>query len=505
MAAVMSKHSFLYELNAYAFVKRLSKQYQKRLSLMTIPPKEWKSITSSGFDYLWLMGVWKRSPAAHRCALEVPEWRYGYTEALPDWNEGDIAGSPYAVYDYTMDSFIGEDGNILEFKAYLNKLGVKLILDFVPNHFALDHPGTRTNPEAFIQGTAEDFKKYPDLFFEAHKNQFFAHGRDPYFPAWPDTVQVNYFSDSFRDRTMRLLCQLSQIADGIRCDMAMLGLSRVFQNTWGSFLKEKMPEKEYWLEVITAVKKKNPEFIFIAEAYWDLEWELQQLGFDYTYDKRLYDRLLHASPQDVATHLRADISYQRKSVRFIENHDETRAVTAFGKERSYAAAVVVNTVPGLSMCHDGQQEGRRIKLPVQMATEPGEESDRETQEFYEILLKYATAEPIKNSVWNLHEVTSAWEHNESFRNILAWSWTHKTKAKLIVINYSSANSQGKICLPDNWLANSPVNFEDKLNGEVYTWDPLELKAQGLYVKLAPWKSHFFELRIPENKTIKKKD
>ena len=65
--------------------------------------------------------------------------------------------------------------------------------------------------------------------------------------------------------------------------------------------------------MISAIKKAHPEFIFIAEAYWDMEWELQQKGFDFCYDKRLYDRLENDNAESVRLHLCADSAYQEEA------------------------------------------------------------------------------------------------------------------------------------------------------------------------------------------------
>jgi len=121
------------------------------------------------------------------------------------------------------------------------------------------------------------------------------------------------------------------------------------------------PATEFWADARAAV----PGFVLIAEVYWDLEWRLQRLGFDFTYDKRLYDRMLHGPAGDVRDHLRADADFQRHSARFIENHDEMRSATAFG-ERLRAAAVVMSTLPGLRFFQDGQFGGCRARVPVQL-------------------------------------------------------------------------------------------------------------------------------------------
>jgi len=286
------------------------------------------------------MGVWQRSPGARECALHNPALCRDYDLAIPGWNANDVAGSPYAVHSYTLDSELGESREIASLRRKLNEQGLKLILDFVPNHLALDHPWTLSHADRFVQVSERTFHDHPGWFFKTKKNVYLAHGRDPYFPPWSDTVQVNFFSKDMRRAFIGELLRIAKVSDGVRCDMAMLGLNEVFDAIWGKFLSgsERKLQAEFWKEAIEEVKGHFPEFIFIAESYWDLEWKLQQLGFDYTYDGKLYQRLLHATAEDVNGHLHAELAYQNKSARFIENHDELRASVAFGPERSRAAA-----------------------------------------------------------------------------------------------------------------------------------------------------------------------
>ena len=140
----------------------------------------------------------------------------------------------------------------------------------------------------------------------------FACGRDPYFPAWQDVLQLNAFSKGMRKEAIKTVSSIAEQCDGMRCDMAMLLLSDVYARTWGEKAGVK-PNTEYWSEVISAVKKKHPDTVFIAETYWDMEWELLQLGFDYCYDKRLYDRLVFDTAEGVRLHLLAEPTYQDKA------------------------------------------------------------------------------------------------------------------------------------------------------------------------------------------------
>ncbi len=437
----MRKHPHLLEINAWIFLGRLEKKYGKKLTLSSIPPEEWKAIRLQGFDIVWLMGVWQRSPGARKLALGDAGLRQAYDTVLPGWKMEDITGSPYAVYGYLPDPHLDSENDLTKLRAALNAAGLKLFVDFVPNHLALDHPATISHPEYFIQGSRHCHDENPGIFFEVPGGRFLAHGKDPHFLPWTDSVQINFFSSAARDFLISELLKVAETADGVRCDMAMLGLNSVFLKTWEKFLHPGPPVEEFWRRAIQEVRRKYPGFIFMAEVYWGLEWELQQAGFDFTYDKTFYDRLLFDNADSVRGHLTAEDAYQRKSVRFIENHDEFRAASAFGADKSRAAAVVMATVPGLRFFHDGQQEGKKLHIPIQIGNEPDQEADKGMEAFYKILLKYADQPALHDGKWSLLSSTNP--------NLLAWSWRSSSDCKIIVVNYSAGPAEGKIRMPES--------------------------------------------------------
>lgn len=493
----MRSHPQLYEINARIFLNRLSSTAGHRVTLGTIPDQVWLALAEKGFDLVWLMGAWQRSSAGRQKALNLPALRQEYDSVLPGWSEDDVGGSPYAIYSYSLDPPLGEVTELAGLRERLNRLGLGLILDFVPNHLALDHPWVYARPQLFLEGGEEPRRRHPDWFFSPGGNNPIVHGRDPYFPPWTDTAQVNFYSAELRDALIGELLAIAGVADGVRCDMAMLGLNQVFQRTWGDVLAEpSMPGIEFWDEAIGRVRARYPSFIFIAEAYWGLEQTLQVLGFDFTYDKAFYDCLRFSGASEVRSHLSSPDLDHSKGVRFIENHDEPRVAAAFGGARSEAAAVVIATVPGLRLFHDGQLGGRKVKLPVQLVREPEEAPDPHIIGFYRRLLASVKRPAFHDGEWQLVDAVLAWPGNQSCHNLLAWAWSRSDGQELAVVNFSSEASQARIKLHLPASVAGQVTLRDELNGISYVRDADEIHSQGLYVALEPWGAHLFHLPNP---------
>jgi len=397
-----------------------------------------------------------------------------------------MIGSAYCIRRYEVDARLGGAGGLALARRELAKRGLSLILDYVPNHVAPDHPWVREYPEYFIQGDSEDLENDPESFMDVD-GKVFACGRDPYFPAWQDVLQVNAFSKGMRDEAIKTVTSIAQQCDGMRCDMAMLLLSDVFARTWGEKAGSK-PADEYWSEVIGTVKKKHPDTIFIAETYWDLEWELLQLGFDYCYDKRLYDRLVFDTAEGVRLHLLAEPSYQTRLIRFIENHDEPRAVWVFPMEKVRTAAVVFATLPGAKLFHEGQFEGRKVKLPVFLTRRPDEVVDSGLKAFYVRLMEVMNIPTIRDGRWKLCGL-SGWPENMSWMNMAAWCWQKGPEVCLIVVNLSDARSQARIHLTGVNLAGMTVKMTDMMSHETYERPGNEMAEIGLFVDLEPWAYH----------------
>jgi Alpha amylase, catalytic domain len=481
------RYPTIYEINTWVWLSELSTRTGNAVMLGSVPESEWDSLAGHGFDAVWLMGVWERSPAGTTIANRNKNLLDDFKRALPDFRPQDNVGSPYCVRRYVVDQHLGGSEGLAAARQELANRDMRLILDFVPNHVAPDHPWVTAHPEYFVQGTLDDVNKDPASFMKIG-DRVLACGRDPYFPAWQDVLQLNAFQPELRRAILETVSSIAGQCDGIRCDMAMLVMNPIFERTWGS-RAGKRPATEFWPDLIRAVKQASPDFLFIAEAYWNLEWELQQQGFDFCYDKRFYDRLEHDNAESVRRHLGADLAYQSKLLRFIENHDEPRAAATFAPAKERAVAVAVATLPGARLFHEGQFEGRKIGLPVFLGRRPEEPPDQPLQVFYNWLLDAIDSPVFRDGQWALCHC-AGWPDNSSYQHLVGWTWVRDKDRYLIVINLSDSAAQARVQLPWEELKGKTWRLVDALSGESFDRNGDEMCDPGLYVDLKPWNYHF---------------
>jgi hypothetical protein len=230
----------------------------------------------------------------------------------------------------------------------------------------------------------------------------------------------------------------------------------------------------------------------MAEVYWDLEWTLQQQGFDYTYDKRLYDRLREGHVRPIREHFHADHDYQNKMARFLENHDEPRAAATFPPGTHEAAAVITFLSPGLRFFHQGQFEGCRKRISPHLVRGPIEPVDQRLQQFYDRLLTALKLPAVRDGGWQLLECRPAWEDNWTSDCFVAYAWQGTDGTRVVVtVNYAPNQSQCYVALPFGDLAGSEWRLADQIEGAVYDRDGGDLQGRGLYVDATPWQASVF--------------
>ncbi|MBC8315978.1 MAG: alpha-amylase [Bacteroidetes bacterium] len=485
------KNPALYQINTRAFLSEISRKISRIATLDDIPDSDLEQWAKFGFDWIYMLSVWQTGEAGRRISQENPVWRKEYEETLPDLQEEDIAGSGFAITGYTVSDRIGGEEALLRFRKRLASHDMKLMLDFVPNHTAPDHPWTDSHPGFFIHGTEEDLKRTPDHYTRIkrkHDKRILAYGRDPYYPGWPDTLQLNYGNPHLQKAMSDELANIASKCDGVRCDMAMLLLPDVFQKTW------KMEAEPFWPEAIRLVKEQYPDFILMGEVYWDMEWVMQQQGFDYTYDKRLYDRLLERESGPVREHLVANLNYQEKLARFLENHDEQRIASILTWETHQAASIITFLTPGLKFFHRGEMQGWKKKITAHLGRGPEEISDPRISGFYLKLLEIVNCPEIHVGEWNLLTCHPAWDGNQTHENFIAFSWKYLESFILVVVNYADCQGQCLVKVPFSELKDLTWRFHDILSDSTYEHDDNDLVNRGLFLDMAAWGYHVFDVR-----------
>jgi hypothetical protein len=477
-------HPLLYQINTRCWLKELSAQHHRAITLATVPEEEFAGWKKSGFTHVWLMGVWTTGPHAREIARNHPDLRRDYDTVLPGWTAADVAGSPYSIADYVVPKALGGDEGLKKFRAKLNQLGLKLILDFVPNHLGLDHAWVSAQPELFVLSPKEADGTF--AVKTAAGPRWIANGKDPYFAPWTDVAQLDYRRVATRTAMRKLLVSIAAKCDGVRCDMAMLMLNEVFAKTW-AHLPTEAPNlaNEFWPDAIKEAKQAQPGFIFMAEVYWGLEGRLQTLGFDFTYDKALYDDLIerhHAEAQrKLLTH---PPDYVTRSIHFLENHDEPRVAAKLSPSENRAAALAILGLPGMRFLHEGQLTGARIKMPVQLGRRPIEPEQVEIKAAYEKLLAVLQKSLVGQGRGQILAPRPAWDGNPTHQNFIVVQWPgNGLEFDLVVVNLAWHPGQCYAPLTVAGLAERHWALRDLLSDQSFERVGSDLAQQGLYLDL----------------------
>lgn len=487
----LRRHPHLYQINTYVWLGRLSSKLGRPIHLRDVPDSEWDAIAQMGFDVVWLMGVWLRSPVSIKLNQDDQSHYAAWDEALPGWKPDDIIGSAYSVKAYEPDPQIGSWSDIDAARNALHKREMALCLDFVGNHTALDNPWTHDHPEYYVQGSQQDFEKDPSSFYKIDSVKglvYIARGRDPYFPAWSDVAQLNHFSPEMRAAQLAGLKKLAGHCDGVRCDMAMLQLNAIFERIWRAHIGDtKVPTSEFW----TDAKAAAPDLFLLAEAYWGTQGQLIELGFDFVYDKDLYDSVRDEKIDDIHWRISQPQDQQSHQARFLENHDEPRFAAVFDDDRLTAVATLMGTLPGMRFYQQGEELGIKLRTPIELRQIANQPIDPVRKEFFVKL--FAATKDDAFHVGNMSIVSVARDNEPTEDNLFAYEWRSDKNWKLVVVNLSNAPAQGRLHLSGGIDAKTTYNLIDQLHGAKYVREGSEIVQLGLFVRRDAFGAHILDI------------
>jgi hypothetical protein len=264
----------------------------------------------------------------------------------------------------------------------------------------------------------------------------------------------------------------------------------------GPFTPHETPATEFWASAISTIKQAHPDFLFLAEAYWGLEVRLQALGFDYTYDKELHDRLVARDAPGVQRHLLGKPSeFIVHSAHFIENHDEPRIASILSLPEHRAAALVILGLPGMRFLHEGQLDGVREKIPVQLARRVFAPSLEQIKQFYQHLLTAISKTAVGQGRGELLKPRVAWAENPTWENFVIVQWQRRSPDfDLVVVNLAGQRSQCFAPINIENLSGCDWLMEDLLGPERFVREGDKLQTQGLYLDLPAHGAQLFHFR-----------
>jgi hypothetical protein len=368
------------------------------------------------------------------------------------------------------------------FRSRLNRRGMKLILDFVPNHVGFDHPWVSERPELFVQSLVQSDRTFSQQ--TASGTRWIAYAKDPHFPPWTDVAQLDYRKAMTCSAMQQLLMSVAERCDGVRCDMAMLLLNDIFARTWSHFpVFDAPPATEFWEDAIPAVKRACPDFIFMAEVYWGLEGRLQAMGFDYTYDKQLYDDIHWGNTIWLQRRLlESPRGYIESSIHFLENHDEPRAALRLPLSEHRAAALIILGLPGMRFLHDGQLTGAKVRIPVQLSRRPADPIQSEVQQMYDGLLTVLKKTSVGRGRGEVLTPRPAWPENPTGQDFIIVQWaSHPPEFDLVVVNLAPHRSQCYVPLTVAGVTERDWTMRDLLGDECHERVGSDLAVKGLYL------------------------
>jgi len=542
--------------SVYVWMDQLSKKYQRSITrLNEIPDQELDILARRGFNSLWLIGIWERSPASQKIKQLC-----GNPEAV---------SSAYSLYDYIIANDLGGDGALQDLRHRAWQRGIRLASDMVPNHTGIYSRWMVEHPDWYIQS---DHPIYPKYTFNGHNlsqddrvglyiedgywnrtdaavlfkqvdhhtghARYIYHGNDGTSMPWNDTAQLNYLKAEVREAVIQTILHVARQFPIIRLDAAMTLTKRHFQRLWfpqpgsggdipsrGQFamtrelFNELIPE-EFWRQVVDRVAAEVPDTLLLAEAFWLMEgYFVRTLGMHRVYNSAFMNMLKNEENQKYRQSIKNVMDFNpeimKRYVNFMNNPDEETAAVQYGKgDKYFGVCTLLATLPGLPMFGHGQIEGFAEKYGMEYKRAYWDEqedsylTERHEREIFPILKKRYLFSEVQNFVLydfyntegSVNEDVYAFSNRAGEERALVL-YNNKYERARGWVKYSCATSrkmdggflQVNLLEGLNLLNHDRFYtiFRDQINGLEYIRNNRQIYDQGLFAELDGFKYHVF--------------
>jgi len=550
--------------HTYVWLYQLSKRYRRHISrLDQIPEEELKTLSETGFNALWLIGIWERSKASAKIKKIC-----GNPEAI---------ASAYSIYDYEIAHRLGGEEAFSNLKQKALAQNIRIAVDMVPNHTAIDSRWIKEHPDWFIQRASPPFFNYrfngPNLSEDAELEiyiedgyynrtdaavvfklvekktgmvRYIYHGNDGTSTPWSDTAQLNFLLPEVREAVIKKIIDIAKKSPIIRLDAAMTLTKRHYHRLWfpepgkGGDIPSrteysmsnaefnKLFPKEFWREVVDRINAEVPETLLLAEAFWLMEgYFVRNLGMHRVYNSAFMNMLKMEQNKEYHQILKNIYDYNpeilRRFVNFMSNPDELTAVQQFGKDDKYfGVCIMMATMPGFCMFGHGQIEGFQEKYGMEYHRSYWDEKideylvKRHEKEIFPLLKK----RHFFSGVEHFHIYDFCDKNNQVNENVFAYSNGNATERILVVYNNRYQEAQGwikgserfrtkNLCQKLNLNCQEKTYYlcQDHKDNLYYLINPVMLSEQGWYLELGAYKYHIFmefkEIRDNQNQDYKR--
>jgi glycosidase len=542
--------------SVYVWLDQLSKKYKRSITkLNEIPDQELDQLARRGFNSLWLIGIWERSPASQKIKQIC-----GNPEAV---------SSAYSLYDYVIANDLGGDGALHDLRHRAWQRGIRLASDMVPNHTGIYSKWVVEHPDWYVQTNYPIYPKYsfngPNLSYDdrvglyiedgywnrtdaavlfkrvdnySGETRYIYHGNDGTSMPWNDTAQLNYLKAEVREAVIQTVLHVARQFPIIRLDAAMTLTKRHFQRLWfpqpGSggdipsraefsmtreMFNELMPE-EFWRQVVDRVAKEVPDTLLLAEAFWLMEgYFVRTLGMHRVYNSAFMNMLKNEENQKYRQSIKNVMDFNpeimKRYVNFMNNPDEETAVAQFGKgDKYFGTCILMITLPGLPMFGHGQVEGFAEKYGMEYKRAYWNEqedyylSERHEREIFPVLKKRYLFSEVQNFV--LYD----FYNNDGSVNENVYALSNRAGEQRALVLYNNKYDRARGWIKYSCATARKVNgnfvqvnllegldlinhdrfytiFRDQIDGLEYIRNNRQLCEQGLYAELDGFKYHVF--------------